>query len=482
MRVPIKIPFQGHLTFALALAVGTLGGACGGVGEGDATKCSICGTYEDIRGAISDQNGNQGLVLQGWAIAAFERNTNVARVAEVDAAGLFTLSHVDMTQPQTLALLSPDYQLAGVLSMPNKSPATIRQYFTFTKKELPQLINKGPIISFQSLDGIKISKDLASDQNSDQVPDGSVSIGSKPVGLHLAPAQSDSAIDLDQDGTRNEQDPDIDGDGIINILDPDDNGNGQLDVFDPDANGDYFADNTPGQSDTDPFFSIGVEYVSVQFALVPKEDGTGNETSLTFLTKVRNDVTPLVVQIRGAPSLLNNSYFFGRDAAGQPLQTAFNRLLSDDGLSNDGKAGDRIFGKRITLDSGKTPRPNEAIFFQLAFGKKDAPWYMEFPYVFPELKPSAISAQYDVNTKTVLLVGNPFAEYQTFQWITYVYDEAGQTIWTSQASAGDKRTMTIPEHIFDPGAKYKFALSAQVLDKIQGHPAYAVFTKKYDIE
>ncbi len=479
------------LTAGLAL---TLAG-CGNAGDKDSVKCVLCGSYSDIRGAIANQDGSQAQVLSGWVVAAIERSTMIARVAEVDASGLFTLGHVKTTEPLTLALFTSDYILQAVLSMPSPAPSSIRQFFRLKTTELPKLINKGPIITFQSSNGIEIAKDLASDQNGDGIPDGAVSIGAKGLGLGLNPAfdlsgltglrlaggQSDSAQDLDVDGIPNELDPDIDGDGIINILDPDDNGNGQLDVFDPDANGDYQPDNAPGQEDTDQFFKIGVEWISAQFALKPLADGT-NETSLTFRTKVRDDVTPLAVQIRGAPSLLNNSYFIGHADDNTEIHTAFNRLLGDDGLSDDGAAGDRVFAKKVILDQAKAPRAQEAIFFQLVFGTKEKPWFMEFPYVFPALKPAAITAQYDANTKTALLVGNPFGEYQSFLWTVHVYGADGKTIWNSQAIPGDKRQFGVQENIFALGATYTFDVSAQVQDKIPGNPAYVIYSKKYPLQ
>lgn len=437
-----------------------------------------------LRGAIMDQNGNQGLVLQGWIIAAIERDTKISRVGEIDAAGLFALTHVNTQRPQTLALLTPDYQLAAVLSIPNTTPATIRQFFTTNAGELPPLINRGPIITFQSLDGLRVTRDLASDQNGDGVPDGSVSIGERPLEtMAFLDGQSDSAIDLDQDGVRNELDADIDGDGVVNVLDPDDNGNGQIDIFDPDANGDYEADTAPGQTDTDPYFVEGTKWISVQFAKRPRDDGAGFETSLTFQTKVRDGVEPMAVQVRGAPSLLNNSYFISTDANGEPLMTAFNRLLADDGRSADGAANDGIFGKRVILDQGRSPRPHEALFFQLALGRAESPWYLEFPFVFPDLRLEPISAQYDASTRTALLVGNPFGEFQTFFWTAFVYDAAtNRTVYSSPASSGAQRTLVIPEHIFSPGVDYQLALVATVPDKIQGMPSYSVYSRKYDIE
>ncbi len=439
----------------------------------------------DLRGAIANQDGSQAQVLAGWVVAAFGRSTSEARVAEVDAAGLYTLSKVDVREPQTLALFSADYVLQAVLSMPSPVPNSIRQFFKPRTGELPRLINRGPIITFQSTDGLEITRDLASDQNGDGIPDGAVSIQPSALMLDgLLSGPSDSAQDLDLDGIPNEKDPDIDGDGLINVLDLDDNGNGQLDVFDPDANGDYQPDNAPGQEDTDGYFKRGVEFAAAQLLIEPRADGT-NGTSLMFRAKVREGVVPLGVQVRGAPSLLNNSYFETRDELGQVIHTAFNRLLGDDGLSDDGGAGDRVFGKKVFLDAGKVPRPGESLFFQLVFGSLEHPWYMEFPVVFPPLRPAMITAQFDPATRTALLVGNPFGEHQEFVWTVQIFDDRGRdqgpAVWKSQAIPGDTRMFAIPGNLFEAGRSYSFQLRAQSQDKIPGLPGVIVATKTYPI-
>lgn len=472
-------------------------GACGNAGDTDEAKCVLCGSYNDVRGAIANQDGSQAQVLAGYVVAAIERLNNIARVAEVDASGLFTLNHLRTTEAQTLALFTPDYILQGVLAMPSPVPNSVRQFFKLKTSELPKLINKGPIVTFQTSNGLDIQKDLASDKDGDGIPDGAATggrtaltgdgldlsrlLGSRRAGMSLAGGQSDSAQDIDADLLPNEKDPDIDGDGVINVLDSDDNANGLPDVLDPDANGDYQPDNATGQEDTDQYFSIGVEWISAQFTLRPKDDGT-NETSLTLRTKVRDDVTPIAVQVRGAPTLLNNAYYIGYDTAGTELHTIFNGVLGDDGLSDDDTANDRTFGKKIIIDQARSPRAQETLFFELVFGTKDKPWTMEFPYVFPNLKPAAITAQYEVNTKTVQLKGNPFGDLQSFLWTVHVYASDGKAIWNSQTTAGDTRRFVLDEHIFAAGATYTFAISAQVQDKIPGNPSYVVYTKKYPLQ
>lgn len=478
--VPQKLAL---ITAALLAGVGS---SCGGPGESDPKPCALCGEMNDLRGSISNQSGSQAQ-MQAWVVAILQRDGGIARVGEVDAAGLYTLSHVRTNYAQTLAILSPDYIVQGVLSMTGNAPNNIKQFLTIGSSNLPKLVHRGPIMTFQDLIGVKATNDLASDANGDGIPDGSVSLGAGKLGLVQAAEDAGfslqgAAVDIDLDGTVNVKDPDIDGDGIVNWLDPDDNGNGILDVFDGDANGDLVNDREPAGQNTDLYFPEGVEWIAVQYQQRPREDGTGNQSMLNFSTKVRADVTPTAVQIRGAPSLLNGSTFIAKDAQGADTSVAWNRLLIDDGKSNDDNAGDRIFGQSVVLENGKAPRAHEMVFFQLAFGAKEAPWFMEFPYTFPDVKLAAVTAQYDTNTKTVLLVGNPFRDIQDFTWVINLYDSEGRRVWASQAIPGASRQFQIADNVMEAGKAYKFDVQATSLDKIPAKPSYTIYSIKYAIQ
>lgn len=473
--------------------------ACGTGGESDAAACALCGNLNDIRGSIASQTGSQAQ-MSGWLIASFEKDTGIARVSEIDSAGLFNLSQVRTEKNHTLALFSPNYRLAGVLSIVNeKLPTTIKQFFQYKAPNLPKLIHKHSVISFQDYQGITVSKDLASDQNSDGTPDGWQSIDSntlklwdesystpfpmdKPTyGLAL---QSSGSSDIDQDGISNARDPDIDGDGLINWLDPDDDGDGIRDPLDGDQNGDLINDAAPGQDNIDLYFKEGVEYIAVQLQLKPKaDDSKTTETSLKFVTKVRKDITPLAVQVRGAPSLFNGATYTAPDSNNVPTVVAWNRLLADDGISEDNSKDDRIYAKRVTLAGSQLPTSHQVVFFQLVFGSKDKPWYLEFPYTFSDLKLASVSAQYEANSRSVLLIGKPFGEQiQDFLWSINLWN-ADQTslLWTSKTQAGTERTLTIPESVLTKGTSYKFTVVAQTMDKVPGYPAYIVQSESYAI-
>lgn len=469
-----KLLFRTHaLSLSLGLAVGLFG--CGKAGDAPLEQCSICGPLADIRGSLAARSGSQSL-MQGWVLASFEQETSISRVTEADSAGLYTLRQLRTDTPQTLALFTPDYILQAVLAIPGQTEKYLHQYFTVQKASLPLLINNGPIISFQNLDGLKVDKARTADSNADGIPDGAPSI----QGLSLAstPAQTDT----DKDEIPNFRDKDIDGDGLPNSIDPDEDGDNVLDVFDPDQNADLVNDTAPGGSNTDFYFKDGVEWVLVQYELKPKESGTGTETSIKFMTKVRDTVVPKAVQIRGAPSLLNGATYLAKDNTGTLTVQPWNRLLADDGMNEDSAAGDRLFARRVNLASGKTPRAFETVFFQLVFGDGASQWAMEFAYLFPPVKPAAITAQYDAITRSVLIVGDPFGGIQDYVWTITLWDSKDKVVWTSQAVPGTKRQFQIQENVMTSGETYKYSISAQSLDKIPGFPSYIVQSLKYDLK
>lgn len=510
--LPVKLHWMVHVSLreGFLLMVAAFLSACGGGGEADAVACAICGPRTDIRGSISSQNGSQAQ-MAGWVVAAFEKETGIARVAEIDAAGLLTFQQVRTEKTQTLALFSPDYIVRSVLSIPNdKAPSTIKQFFQIKSPNLPKIIHKGATIGFQDFNGITVTKDLAGDDDSDGVPNGYVSIDGDPTDAALiklrekpdnspplvenfnaAFALQGNSIDRDTDGTPNQKDPDIDGDGVINWLDPDDDGDAIRDPFDGDQNGDLENDASPGQEDIDLYFKEGIEYLAVQFELKPADDGTSEKTTLKFTTKVRDDVTPIDVKVRGAPSLLKGATYIARDENNQETILGWNGQLQDDGLSEDNNAGDRIFAKKIQLESGKKPRLHEIIFVQLVFANNDKYWSMEFPYTFPDLSPSGITANYQPNGRIVKLLGQPFgAQILDFVWAVNVWidnpdDPPRRVVWTSQSRpwspAINDQIVKIPENVLQEGVTYKFTVVAQTMDKVPGFPAYSVHSPFYEI-
>lgn len=464
--------------------------ACGSPGESEPAACTLCGDLNDIIGSIRSKTGSQS-EMESWAIAAIERDTGIARVGEIDSAGLYTLTKLRTDMPQTLALLSPDYILTAVLSIASTTPGAVNQFIEVGKPNLPLLINSGTILEFQNFEGLTVTKDLAADADGDLEPDGMVSISGQNSALRGFGLQGfdlqgatpgPQPVDTDTDGNLNATDPDIDGDGLVNWLDSDDNGNGIRDVFDGDANGDLQNDKAPGANNTDLYFKEGVEYIAVQFEMAPKEDGSGNVTTLKFTTKVRDEVVPDAIQIRGAPSLIKDATYKVKDEQGNETVQAWNQQLFDDGNSDDGNPGDRIFAKRIDLAEAKSPRFFETIFFELAFGGESR-YYVDFPYIFPDLKPSPVTAQYNAATRMVILLGNPFGpNIQDYSWVITVFNADGKNIWQSESVPATTRTFQIQENILVAGQTYKYSVAAMTLDKVPGYPAYTIHSKKYDVK
>ena len=417
--------------------------------------------------------------MQNWLIVMLDKYSSIARIAEVDANGIFTLKSIFLGRPYTIVLISPDYVLSSVLSItiPTMRANTIRQYFKISKTYLPKLIMDGPIVRFQSLDGIVVENDYAIDSDGDFIPDGVTDISPRLRGpmFRLATAPR---VDTDTDGIANDDDPDIDNDGVPNVFDVNDDGDDLPDVIDPDSNGDLTADVL--QKNFDLYFKEGLEYIAVQIEKTAQDDGT-SRTTMKFNTKLRESLSPkpLAVQIRGPQALLNAAVI-EHTAADQTVTTeAFlDRRLLDDGASEDSAPNDYIFGRKVLLEGGKLPRPFQTIFFQLAFGNASDPWFMEFPYLFPDLTLDDINPEYDSNTRMFNLSGVPFGENVDFTWSVTVYNADNVIVHESPSITGSSRDYVLPDNIIEEGESYSYAASAQLVERIQGFPPYIIHSVK----
>ncbi|MEZ4741272.1 MAG: hypothetical protein R3B45_02305 [Bdellovibrionota bacterium] len=462
--------------------------SCGTAGDSGSTDS--LGSGEQVVGSISSQSGSQA-EMQGWVVVLLDKATEAARVAEVNSAGLFTFSYVDLDATYTLVLISPSYIVSSVLSIPGKNPNTVRQYFKIVGNTLPRLIHKGPIITLQNEIGVTVEKDLATDVNGDLIPDGIANV----IGIELTNSSSivkpktfskfdlvnqTSTADFDNDGIKNVDDPDIDGDGLANVFDADDDGDQTYDVFDQDSDGDAIID--VGQQEHDLFFPVGVEWISVKFEMVPSSGGSFT-SSLTFFTQLRkSDSMPKAVSIRGAPYLLSDALVNELSPDGEPVPTAWNRLLADDGKSEDSGEGDLLFAKKVILKGSKTPAFHQVVFFQLIYGSGDNIWTLEFPYTFAPLKPKGITTSYSKLSRTIKLSGNPFGDIQDFIWTASVFDPDNIKIYTSPPTTGTTRSIKIPENIFEDDLKYTYKVTAQVLDRVPGYVNYTIDSEEAALE
>ncbi len=441
--------------------------SCGQPGDSK-SKGDFVGT--DIRGTITTQFGGQ-TEMAGWVLALLEKPTGISRVAEADNGGIYKFRQVDTSKTQTMVLLTPDYVTSAMMSAPGPVDKTIRQYFNIKGTSFPRLINRGTIFSFSEEKNIKFINDRADDSNADTIPDGMDA-------LSLADNNS-SNVDTDLDGTVNRYDPDIDNDGVPNWFDPDDDKDSILDAFDFESNGDLINDSV--QTVGDLFFDKGFEFIVAQIEISP-EDADTNKNTMTFTAKVRDDAAPLSVQIRGPGALLNDANIELEGDDGVITPYAWDRRLLDDGLSEDSAEGDRLFARKITLADGKKPSGHQTFFFQLAYGNTKDPYFIEYPFVFPDIDLEDITASYEKNTRTVQLTGEPFGDIEDFVWSVNLYNSSDVKVWTSVAITGTTKFFQIPENVFQSGETYKVSVTAQSLDRVPGYATFIVHSLKTAIE
>lgn len=426
-------------------------GSSGGDDEGGP---SFSGNMQNLTGTITSQSGTPAQ-MKNWVATLMERDSGVTRVAVADASGILKWNKVSFDSIQTAFLLSPDYLVQSVMSIPSSKANTVKQYFQIGQTVLPQLVQKGAGLSFRTSSGITVFDFTALDADGDGNPDGTNSLGLTSGGFNLA------AVDSDKDGVSNDTDCDIDGDGLVNAIDGDDDGDGILDVLDVDANGNGIADSqeTIGGS----YYNQGIEYFAVKY-----EKGS-TENTLLFVAKVRDGLTPASVKIRAPGSLVDGAEMV-EGAAG-----AWDLSLADDGLNNDGAAKDLLYARKIKLASGKVPRVNQMVFAQLTIGTGDSAFTIEYPWLFPNLAPSSVTTSYDTASRVVTLAGDPFgSDIQSFLWSVTLTNADGLKVYESSALPGTTRTLTIPANIMQSGSTYTYQAIAQSLDKIPGLPAMAV--------
>jgi hypothetical protein len=454
MGTPLK-----NLSVALGVVIAV--SACGrksSSDDGGGGGSVFSSNMQNLTGTVTSQSGTPAQ-MKGWAVAMIERDSRVARVADADASGILRWSKVSFDAAQTAVLLSPDYLLQAVMAIPSTKVNTVKQFFTIGSTSLPQLVQKGSGLSFQSTTGVTIYDYYATDSDSDGNPDGVGSLGLTLGSVGL------TSVDTDKDGLVNESDGDIDGDGIANALDGDDDGDGNLDIFDTDANGNSIADSQ--ETNNDAYYSQGIEYFSVRY-----EQGV-SANSMLFVVKARSGLSPAptAVTIKAPSSLTDGATSIATDAS----TASWDMSLADDGKSYDGAATDLVYGRKVQLASGKAPRANQVLFARVTFGTGDSAFTIEYPWVFPNVSLSAITTSYNTSTRVVTLAGNPFgADTQTFVWSVSLTNAAGLKVYESTAISGDTRTLTIPSNVMESGGTYTYEAVAQSLDKVPGIPTVAV--------
>lgn len=482
-----------NVFFAASLAMGIV--SCGSAGS-DADSTVEAGS-STVRGSIVASDGDQGK-LSNWVIVALDRELGSARVAVISGAGLFQFEKMDITRPITFALLTTDYKFTSILSLTSPAAGTIRQYFR-PIENLPKLVHRGQVMTFFKEDDLEIEKDVAADGDADLIPDGmdpdalalknkiSLALASDEVGYEEdALSLVASLNDFDRDGIPDIKDPDIDGDGIPNEFDTNEDGDEYPDIFDGDANGNLVNDTS--ETEGDLFFNDGAHFIAVQSQKAVDSSGV-EEATVTINTKLRDGVNPLAIDVRGAPSLFNGATIYNitvnAEGAEEVISSAWDKRLLDDGASNDSSEDDRIYGRKVVLGTGKVPKIDQVLFVRYAFGTTSAPWFVEFPYTFPEVKTNKIRATYDKTLKRITMVGSPFDTQKNYKWFVDVVgtiDEKEGVVYTSPEQNGaDGSTFVIPDGTLESGTKYKISVRAQAMDKVPSYPSYVVKSAEIEI-
>ena len=417
---------------------------------------SFSSNMQNIFGTLTSQTGTPSQ-MRSWVVALVEAGSRVARTAAADVSGVLRWNKVSLDSTHTAVLLSPDYLLQSIMAMPSTKTNTVKQYFTIQKTLLPQLVQRGPAISFQTTSGITMQDLYAADSDADGNPNGVGAFGLTGDQLRLV------TVDTDSDGIPNDVDGDIDGDGLLNSFDNDDDGDGVDDIFDADANGNLVTDSQ--ESNGDSYYGQGIEYFAVRY----EESPTAN--TFLFVVKVRQGLTVESVKIKTASSLTDGS----QAIEGGGGVSAWDLSLLDDGANFDGSSGDLLFARKVQLAAGKTPRVNQVLFAQVTFGSGDSAFTVEYPWMFPNVDMGPISTSYNASTRVLTLSGDPFGStQQAFVWSVTVSNSDGLKIYESAAISGSTRTLTLPANILQSGENYTYEVVAQTRDKIPGMPAAAV--------
>ena len=455
------------------MSLALLLGACGGGGKGDGAStaspvaAAMKGAEITVTGSIKSISGSQS-EMKDWVIVMTDYDNSMSSVGVVNAAGNFVLPNVLNSQRFTLALLDPQFKLAAVLAAGGDDGKTVKQVFRFTGTQLPILVNNGPIISFTNLSGITWESNLARDTDGDGIPDG------RETSLDAA------GTDTDGDGVINAIDPDIDGDGLLNVLDLDDDGDGTPDAFDADSNGDTVLDTT--QTVGDLYFSSLLTYGSVQVVQDTQSDSSF-QTSLLITTKIPSTGLPTAMKMRGPGSLLDGSLSVRVNPdTGDAITAAWDNALLDDGLNEDGAAGDGTYVRRVQLSTGKLPRAQQFMFFQfidevVGNGTRTC----ELPFVLPDVVSGAISGTYAADSRTVTFVGAPFAAIKTFKWTVDVYSSSGVKVFVSEPIDGATATYVIPSTVLEAGLTYTAKIVATTPERLTSYPAWIVRSASFNL-
>ena len=428
-------------------------------GGGSVVGDTVSGVFKSASGSQSE--------MASWVVVFLERDTGVVNAGVLGKLGNYTISNIRPSQPQTIVLLDPQYRLSAVLSSPAASPSLIHQYFTASNLNLPALVHQGPVIKFSDLTGVSWTPDLAVDSDEDTIPDG--------IEDRFGLTQSDA--DTDGDGVINRLDPDLDGDGVANWFDSDDDGDGVMDPFDTDSNDDGILDIS--QTVGDLHFTTDVAFLSVQTIQDVQADSS-LKSQLLLTLKLKDAALPSEITIRGADGLFSEASVTNIDLDdGSESVSAWDFRLLDDGLSEDGAAGDRVYARKVDLQAGVNPKTSQVILFQATDENETS---VTHAYTFPAFTTGALSGSYDAATQLVTKAGSPFASEQNYLWSVSVFDATGIKVFSSESMSGTVDTLDIPAAVLEGGQTYTAKVIANSFDRINSFPTWTVRSLAFAIQ
>ncbi|NRA63803.1 MAG: hypothetical protein HRU19_04935 [Pseudobacteriovorax sp.] len=447
------------LIMAVCAGLGLLSACRGGTssesGEGSVTGTTLTGVFKSSAGSQSE--------MASWVVAFVERDTGIVKVGVLGSLGNYSIEDIRISQPQTMVLLDPQYRVSAVLATPGETAGTVLQYFTTTSLSLPSVVHQGPILKFSELSGISWTTNVATDTDGDSIPDG---------------LETQTALaDTDGDTILNSSDSDLDGDGIANWFDSDDDGDGTFDPFDTDANDDGLLDIT--QAVGDLYFTGSVEFISVQAIQDVQSDGSLSSEVL-FTLKVAEGYLPASTEVRGPSVLLDGATVTSTDlATGNETAVAWDGLLVDDGLSEDGAASDLVYARKVSLTLGTNPKASQVVFFDVT---GDDGSTVSYAYTFPALITGVVAGSYDAATRVITKTGTPFGTEENYIWSVSIFDATGIKVYSSESLAGPVDTFTVPETILDDSQTYTAKVVANTFDRINSFPTWTVRSASFSIQ
>ena len=401
-------------------------------GDGDSETSSAFGS-STISGVVKSSSGSQA-EMASWVIVFVERSTGLSQYAVLGALGNYSIENVRLGSPQTIVLLDPQFRLAAVLTSPSTVAESIHQYFTSSSVIIPSLVHQGPVVKFSDTETIIWD--------------------------------ADAATDTDGDGIDNTTDYDLDGDGLINWFDSNNDGDDLADVFDTDANADEVSD--LAQPLGDLYFTENLALIAVQVIQEVQADSSLS-TQLTFTTKINNLANPKSISVQGPEILFSSSQARTADADGNLTLSAWDGTIVDDGFNEDGNAEDRLYARSVALDTGKSPRTDQVVFFQFT-DQSDVVW--NYPYSFPPVTSGVFAGAYDTSTRVVTKSGVPISPSTNYNWSVHIYDALGMKIYGSELISGSVDTFTIPEDTLDAAQSYTAKVVASTIDPISSYPTW----------